>query len=140
MKFVTIRFKISPSKRINFFKLKCTRGARTGGWGRPLETVTTYRVEGDQCDQILEKSCPNFIKSSPKSNHNKFYSERDVLKRPKKSRNIWATFIIKKLPRNSKNCTIWSHWVTNYWKSFYYFATQPHFHTAYSQQIATSQK
>ena len=51
-----------------------------------------------------------FFQNFPKSSQSSFYFENDVLENShKKSRNIWATFFKKIVPKNLQKCSIWSH-------------------------------
>ena len=51
-----------------------------------------------------------FFQYFPKSSQSSFYFESDVLENShKKSRNIWATFFKKIVPKNLQKCSIWSH-------------------------------
>ena len=51
-----------------------------------------------------------FFQNFPKSSQSSFYFESDVLENShKKSRNIWATFFKKIVPKNLQTCSIWSH-------------------------------
>ena len=51
-----------------------------------------------------------FFQNFPKSSQSSFYFESDVLENShKKSRNIWATFFKKIVPKNLQKCSIWSH-------------------------------
>ena len=80
----------------------------------------------DSVTRCWTKKKPSFSKRCPKSSPTSLTENQWFSHLPKVNKHL-GYFYNKKLPRNSKNCPILSQWVTNYWKSFYYFATQLHF-------------